>query len=252
MSGRQRLVLYLLLGSQFMLSVDFSIWNVALPQVGAAAGLEVSSLAWVATAYALPAAGFTLLFGRVADLVGRRRLFLIGIALLAVSSVLGGFADSAAVLLTARTLQGLATAIATPAALSLLTTSFPEGPVRDRVLGLNGALLSGGFTAGALLGGVLVGVLRLRGPPMDRRLDLQAGVIGAGDPRHLPAVDQTLVPPNGVPNPVQRAVIPPSLLPHPAANPATAITNVTMARGRPPRRSPYPARPPGSDGSRNG
>jgi MFS family permease len=162
MTRRQRLVLFLLLGSQFMLSVDFSILNVALPQVGTGVGIETSSLAWVVTAYALPAAGFTLLFGRIADLVGRRRLFLTGIAVLAVSSVLGGFADSPALLLTARTLQGLATAIATPAALSLLTTSFPEGPLRDRVLGLNGALLSGGFAAGALIGGVLVGALSWR------------------------------------------------------------------------------------------
>ncbi len=159
MTGRQRLVLLLLLGSQFMLSVDFSILNVALPQVGAGVGLDHASLAWVVTAYALPAAGFTLLFGRIADLAGRRRLFLIGIALLAGSSILGGFADSPALLLTARTMQGLATAIAIPAALSLLTTTFGEGPLRDRVLGLNGALLSGGFTAGALVGGVLVGVL---------------------------------------------------------------------------------------------
>jgi MFS family permease len=159
MAGRQRLILFLLLGSQFMLSVDFSILNIALPQVGAGVGLDLANLPWVVTAYALPTAGCTLLFGRIADLYGRRRLFLTGIALLAVASVLGGFATSPGMLLTARALQGLATAIATPAALSLLTTTFAEGPMRNRVLGLNGALLSGGFTAGALLGGVLVGGL---------------------------------------------------------------------------------------------
>jgi MFS family permease len=82
----------LLLGAGFMLSVDFSILNVALPRVGAAVGLELSALPWVVSAFALPAAGFTLLFGRIADLLGRRRLFLTGIALMAVASIAGGFA----------------------------------------------------------------------------------------------------------------------------------------------------------------
>jgi len=145
-----------------MLSVDFSILNVALPQVGAAVGLELSTLPWVATAYALPAAGFTLLFGRIADLLGRRRLFLTGIALIALSSVVGGLATSPALLLVARALQGFATAIATPASLSLLITSFSDEKERARVLGLNGALLSGGFTVGALVGGTLVGALGWR------------------------------------------------------------------------------------------
>jgi MFS family permease len=161
-TGRQWLVLLLLLGSQFMLSVDFSILNVALPQVGAGVGMGADSLPWIATAYALPTAGFTLLFGRVADLFGRRRMFLIGVALLAVSSLIGGIAASPAVVLIARALQGFATAIATPAALSLLTTSFTDEKQRARVLGLNGALLSAGFTAGALVGGMLVGALSWR------------------------------------------------------------------------------------------
>ncbi len=162
MTRRQRLISLLLLGAGFMLSVDFSILNVALPQVGAAVGLGLSELPWVATAYALPAAGFTLLFGRIADLFGRRRLFLTGIALLAVSSIFGGVATNPALLLTARALQGLATAIAIPASLSLLITSFSHEKQRARVLGLNGALLSGGFTVGALVGGALVGVLSWR------------------------------------------------------------------------------------------
>jgi MFS family permease len=122
-SRRQQLSVLLLLGVSFMLSVDFSILNVALPQVGTAVGLGLSTLPWVATAYALPAAGFMLPFGRIADLFGRRRLFLIGIALMAVSSIVGGSATSPALLLVARA-ECLATAIAMPAALSLLTTSF--------------------------------------------------------------------------------------------------------------------------------
>ncbi|MEU5880931.1 MFS transporter [Spirillospora sp. NPDC047279] len=162
MTSRQRLVLVLLLGVQFMLAIDFSILNVALPVVGEGLGFGLDSLQWIATAFALPAAGFTLLFGRVADLFGRRRMLLAGMALLAVGSLLGGLATSPALLLTGRVLQGLATAIATPAALSLITTSFTEGPLRNRALGLSGALMSAGFTTGAVLGGVLTDLLSWR------------------------------------------------------------------------------------------
>lgn len=162
MSARQRLILVLLLGSQFMLAVDFSILNVALPELGDGLGFRLADLQWVATSFALAAAGFTLVFGRVADLVGRRRMFLAGMALLIVGSLVGGLAPTPGVLLAGRVLQGLATAMATPAALSLLTTSFPEGPLRDRALGLNGALLASGFTAGAVFGGVLTDALSWR------------------------------------------------------------------------------------------
>jgi len=162
LGATQRLVLFLLLGAQFMLAVDFSILNVALPAIGSGLHFRAGQLPWIATAFALPAAGLTLLFGRVADLFGRRRLFLAGLALLTCASLLGGVADRPSVLLTARVLQGLAAAMATPAALSLVTTSFPEGPLRSRALGLNGALLSSGFTVGALLGGLLTGLLSWR------------------------------------------------------------------------------------------
>ncbi|MFG3441789.1 MFS transporter [Nonomuraea sp. NPDC047897] len=162
MTGRQRLVLVLLLGSQFMLAVDFSILNVALPVIGAGLGFALADLQWVATAFALTAAGFTLLAGRVADLFGRRRLFLGGMALLGLSSLAGGLADSPSLLLAARVAQGLATAVVTPAGLSLLTTSFEEGPLRARALGLNGALMSAGFTSGAVLGGLLTDLLSWR------------------------------------------------------------------------------------------
>ncbi|MFI1379594.1 MFS transporter [Embleya sp. NPDC020886] len=161
-TGRQRLILLVLLGAGFMLSADFSILNVALPEVGEGVGLEPPALPWIASAYALPAAGFTLLFGRLADLFGRRLLFLTGIVLLAVASLLGGFATTPEMLLSARALQGLSTALSVPASLSLLTTTFHEGAMRDRILGLNGALLSGGFTVGALLGGSLVSLLSWR------------------------------------------------------------------------------------------
>jgi MFS family permease len=161
-SSRQVVILLVLLGAGFLLSVDFSILNVALPQVGAGVGLGVTGLPWITSAYALPAAGFTLLFGRLADLFGRRRLFLSAMVLLTGASLLGGFAVNPEMLLTARVLQGVATAMTVPAALSLLTTTFAEGALRDRALGFNGALLSGGFTVGALVGGTLVGLLSWR------------------------------------------------------------------------------------------
>ena len=107
-------------------------------------------------------AGFTLLFGRIADLLGRRRLFLGGMALLGLSSLLGGLAVSPSMLLVARVGQGLATAAITPAALSLLTTTFAEGPARERALGLNGSLMAAGFTTGAILGGLLTDLLSWR------------------------------------------------------------------------------------------
>jgi len=160
--SRQRLVLFVLLGAGFMLAVDFSILNVALPEAGAGVGLGLTGLPWIISAYALPAAGFALVFGRLADLFGRRRLFVSGLVLLIGASMLGGLASNPAMLLTARTLQGLATAMTIPAALSLLTTTFAEGRVRDRVLGLNGAMLSGGFTVGALVGGTLVSLMSWR------------------------------------------------------------------------------------------
>lgn len=162
MTPRQRLILVLLLGSQFMLAVDFSILNVALPELGDGLGFRLADLQWVATSFALAAAGFTLVFGRVADLVGRRRMFMAGMALLIVGSLVGGLAPTPGVLLAGRVIQGLATAMATPAALSLLTTSFSEGPLRDRALGLNGALLASGFTAGAVFGGLLTDTLSWR------------------------------------------------------------------------------------------
>ncbi|MEU6478430.1 MFS transporter [Streptomyces sp. NPDC047017] len=162
LTPRLRLVLVVLLAAQFMLAVDFSILNVALPVIGAGLGFPLARLQWVATSFALCAAGFTLLFGRVADLFGRRRLFLGGLVVLGVASLVGGLARNPEMLLTARVFQGLATAAVTPAGLSLLTISFPEGPLREKALGLNGALMSAGFTAGAVLGGLLTDLLSWR------------------------------------------------------------------------------------------
>jgi len=162
MTNRQKMMLILLLGAQFMLSVDFSILNVALPDVGRALHFSLTNLQWISTTFSLMAAGLTLFFGRVADLFGRRQFFLASMILLGVGSLLGGLATNAAMLLLARTLQGIATAMVTPVAFALLTTSFEEGALRDRALGLNGALLSAGFTVGSILGGVLTSLFSWR------------------------------------------------------------------------------------------
>ncbi|WP_286957712.1 MULTISPECIES: MFS transporter [Arsenicicoccus] len=192
---RQSLVLLVLLGAGFLLALDFSILNVALPEIGAGVGLSNADLPWIAAAYALPAAGFTLLFGRLADLLGRRRVFLGGMVLLICASALGGLATTPEVLLTARVLQGLAAAMSTPAALSLLTTEFDEGAARDRVLGFNGAILSGGFTVGALVGGALVSLISWRAaflinlPVALAILVLTPGLVAASRVPHRPVLD---------------------------------------------------------------
>lgn len=192
---RQSLVLLVLLGPGFLLALDFSILNVALPEIGAGVGLSNADLPWIAAAYALPAAGFTLLFGRLADLLGRRRVFLGGMVLLICASALGGLATTPEVLLTARVLQGLAAAMSTPAALSLLTTEFDEGSAGDRVLGFNGAILSGGFTVGALVGGALVSLISWRAaflinlPVALAILVLTPGLVAASRVPHRPVLD---------------------------------------------------------------
>jgi len=158
----QRLTLVLLVGAGFMGSVDFSILNVALPEAGDGVGMGTAGLPWITAAYTLPVAGGTLLLGRAADLYGRRRLFMAGMVVLLVGSLVGGLAATPEMLLAGRALQGIATAMSIPAGLSLLTTTFGEGPLRDRVLGINGALLSGGFSVGALVGGALVSLIGWR------------------------------------------------------------------------------------------
>lgn len=161
-SIRQRVALLVLLTASFTLAVDFSILNVALPRIGVDVGFGLADLQWISTAFAVCAAGFTLLFGRFADLFGRRRQFLAGIALLGAASLVGGLADEPWLLLMARVAQGIATAAVTPAALSLLTTSFPEGAMREKALGINGALMAAGFTTGAILGGLLTDLISWR------------------------------------------------------------------------------------------
>ncbi|MFI5853736.1 MFS transporter [Streptomyces parvulus] len=162
LSARDRLVLFVLCAAQFMVALDFSVLNVALPVLGADLGMSPSALQWAVTAFALPSGGFLLLFGRVGDLYGRRRLFLAGLALFAAASLLATFAWDPASFLAGRALQGLGAAAIVPTGMSLLTTTFPEGPARARALGISGTLLSLGFTVGMVASGVLTDLLSWR------------------------------------------------------------------------------------------
>ncbi|MFY4717940.1 MFS transporter [Streptomyces sp. LaBMicrA B280] len=155
LSTRDKLVLFVLCAAQFMVALDFSVLNVALPDLGRDLGMSTSALQWAVTAFALPSGGFLLLFGRVGDLFGRRRLFLAGLALFGAASLLSTLAWDPASFLTGRALQGLGAAAIVPTGMSLLTTTFPEGPARDRALGISGTLLSLGFTIGMVAGGTL-------------------------------------------------------------------------------------------------
>ncbi|WP_405780899.1 MFS transporter [Streptomyces sp. NBC_00859] len=162
LTGRARLVLLVLCAAQFMVALDFSVLNVALPVLGKDLGMTRSGLQWAVTAFALPSGGFLLLFGRIADLVGRRKLFLTGLAVFGAASLVATFAWNQEVFLTGRALQGLGAAVIVPTGMSLLTTTFPEGPQRDRALGISGTLLSLGFTVGMVLGGVMTDTLGWR------------------------------------------------------------------------------------------
>ena len=139
----------------FMTILDVSIVNVALPSIGKSLHFSRDNLQWVITAYAITFGGFLLLGGRLADLFGRKRLFLIGVVVFTVASFLCGLAWSEGVLIVARAIQGLGAAVITPAALSIITTTFEEGPERNKALGIWGALGGSGAAVGVLLGGVL-------------------------------------------------------------------------------------------------
>jgi EmrB/QacA subfamily drug resistance transporter len=151
--------LALLLLVQFMVVLDIAIVNVALPSIQIDLGFSQENLQWVISAYALFFGGFLLLGGRAADLLGRRRLFLVGIVLFTTASLVSGLAWSEAALIGARAFQGLGAAIITPAALSILTTTFAEGKERNAALGAWGGVGAFGAVAGVLLGGILTDLL---------------------------------------------------------------------------------------------
>src|SRR6267142_53188 len=152
---RRWLALAVIVTAQFMVVLDISIVNVALPSIKTDLHFSQESLQWVITAYSIFFGGFLLLGGRLADLLGRRRLFMAGLLLFTVSSLLDGLAWSVGSLIAFRGLQGLGAAMMSPAALSILTTTFEEGRERNRALGIWGAVAGSGGAVGVLLGGVL-------------------------------------------------------------------------------------------------
>jgi EmrB/QacA subfamily drug resistance transporter len=155
-------VLALVCLGQFMVVLDISIVNVALPSIQADLRFTASGLQWVVNAYTLTFAGFLLLGGRAADLFGRRRMFLVGLGMFTVASFLGGLAQTGSMLIVARALQGLGGAVLAPATLTILTTTFSEGPARTRALGVWSAVAAAGASAGALLGGFLTELISWR------------------------------------------------------------------------------------------
>ena len=149
------LALILLCAAQFVVVLDASIVNVALPTIGKALDFSQENLSWVVNAYVLTFGGFLLLGGRTADLLGRRRVFMAGLLLVAVASLAAGFAATEGQLIAARAAQGLGAAIISPAALSIVTTIFRDGAERNKALGVWGAVAGSGGAAGVLLGGIL-------------------------------------------------------------------------------------------------
>src|SRR4051795_13735345 len=142
--------------AQFMVVLDVTIVNVALPAIQTDLGFTAESLQWVVNAYTLTFGGLLLLGGRMSDILGRRRLFMIGLGVFAVASLAGGFATTSAMLITVRAIQGIGAALLSPAALALLTVTFPAGRERNIALGVWGALAGIGGTLGVVAGGVLV------------------------------------------------------------------------------------------------
>jgi EmrB/QacA subfamily drug resistance transporter len=148
--------------AQLMIVLDATIVNIALPQMQRALGFSDTGLSWVLNAYTLTFGGLLLLGGRAGDILGRRRMFMIGILIFVLASLLGGFAQSAGWLLAARALQGVGGAIASPTALSLISTNFEEGPERNRAFGVFAAVSGAGAAIGLIAGGMLTSWLSWR------------------------------------------------------------------------------------------
>jgi EmrB/QacA subfamily drug resistance transporter len=153
---RSGLRLALILVASFMVVLDFTIVNIALPSMERDFGVATSVVQWVVTGYAIAFSGLLILGGRAADMLGRRRIFIVGLLVFSLASLAGGLAGDPVLLVASRIVQGAGAALVAPAALSLITTSFPAGPRRTRAIGLYGSMASVGFVAGQVLGGVLV------------------------------------------------------------------------------------------------
>jgi len=150
--------LVLLCIAQLMVVLDGTITNIALPYIGTDLHINSTNLSWIVTGYALCFGGLLLLGGRLGDLYGRRRIFMIGLTLFAVASAVGGLAQNEAMLLSSRGLQGLGAALASPSALALITTTFPAGPQRNRAFSIFAAMAGVGAAIGLILGGWLTGI----------------------------------------------------------------------------------------------
>ncbi len=161
-TSRPRLALVVIAAVQLMVLLDLTIVNIALPSMQRELHFSTTNLAWVINAYALTFGGLLLLGGRMGDLYGRRRLFLWGITVFTLASLAGGLATSQAWLVAARALQGAGAAAASPAALSLIASTFPEGPLRHRAMAVYAGMSAAGGAIGLVLGGLLVDVVSWR------------------------------------------------------------------------------------------
>ena len=155
-------ILVLVCIAQFMVVLDATIVNVALPSIQHGLHFSATSLQWVVNVYTLFFGGFLLLGGRASDLFGRQRLFMTGVAVFTIASLVNGFATSSGLLIAGRALQGLGAALVSPAALSIVMTTFAEGRERTRALGIWSAIAAGGGAIGLLLGGLLTDTLSWR------------------------------------------------------------------------------------------
>ena len=234
--------------AQLMVVLDSTIANIALPFIKADLGFSAGGLTWVVTAYALSFGGLLLLGGRLGDLYGRRRIFMTGLAVFAVASLLGGIAQSEALLLAARSLQGLGAAMASPAALALITTTFPAGPPRNRAFAVYAMMSGVGAAVGLILGGWLTGMsldilgLTVDGWRLTFLINVPIGLVAAllaPSPSRTPVSWTFPAPPRA------RSVCCRSS----SACPARA--RQTTAGGHPPRSSPWSLASPCSPSSRS-
>jgi len=161
-SSQRSIILALVILAQVMIVVDYTIVQVALPSIGREFGVSVNGLQWIVTTYGLTLAGFLMLSGRVGDIYGHKKLFIIGILLFSLASLTGGLASSEIVLIFARVVQGLGAAMASATGLSILVAAFPEGKERNRALSVFAAATGSGFAAGMILGGVITATLGWR------------------------------------------------------------------------------------------
>jgi MFS family permease len=155
LTARAWATLLVLCGALFLDALDVSMIGVALPSIGADLGMSTSSLQWVVSGYVLGYGGFLLLGGRAADLLGRRRIFLISLGVFVVASGLGGLANDGTLLIATRFIKGVSAAFTAPAGLSIITTSFPEGAARNKALSIYTAAGATGFSLGLVFSGLL-------------------------------------------------------------------------------------------------